>query len=214
MPPHHEQKRMSKRKTDIINICVKKMEDEWFGVASDEQHVFGTSFGSSEEHVLQDLLCVIPFNAPFQVVSTPSALAERTLVTLKNIYDGKDVSDVYSVLAVDHLSAFSRKVLEATFSIPAGYVTSYGSLAKATGGSPRAVGHVMATNPFAPIVPCHRVVASDFTLGGYGGGLDVKLDLLAREKKEHKSERQILIDGKPLKIFPVEFVLSNLEKKK
>ena len=190
------------------------MENEWFGVASDEQKVFGTSFGSSGKQVLQDLLGVIPFDVPFQTESTPSLMAEKTFTILKNIYDGKDAACAYSVLAVDHLSAFKRKVLAATFRIPTGYVTSYGSLARVIGGSPRAVGHVMATNPFAPIVPCHRVVASDLTLGGYGGGVDVKFDFLAREKREHNSTRDILIEGKPLEIFPVESVLIKLGKNK
>ncbi len=71
--------------------------------------------------------------------------------------------------------------------IPLGYVTSYGAIAKAVGGSPRAVGNVMASNPFAPIVPCHRVVKSDLTLGGYGGGLKVKVELLSREKRGFSS---------------------------
>ena len=80
--------------------------------------------------------------------------------------------------------SYTQKVLKATAQIPLGYVTSYGSIAKAVGGGPRAVGNVMASNPFAPIVPCHRVVKSDFTLGGYGGGLKVKFELLVAEKKE------------------------------
>jgi O-6-methylguanine DNA methyltransferase len=96
--------------------------------------------------------------------------------------------------------------------IPVGYVASYGSIAKAAGGSPRAVGNVMAANPFVPIVPCHRVVSSDFTLGGYGGGLDVKLDFLVREKRGHQSPKEISVGDRKLTVSPVEFVLRKLKK--
>jgi O-6-methylguanine DNA methyltransferase len=103
-------------------------------------------------------------------------------------------------------------VLEVTSLVPVGYVTSYGSIAKAAGGSPRAVGNVMAANSFAPIVPCHRVVSSDFTLGGYGGGLDVKLEFLVREKRGYQSPREIPVNDRKLTVFPVEFVLRNFKK--
>jgi len=96
--------------------------------------------------------------------------------------------------------------------IPVGYATSYGSISKAAGGSPRAVGNVMAANPFAPIVPCHRVVSSDFTLGGYGGGLTAKLEFLIREKRGYTSAREIAVGDKKLQIFPVERVLRKLGK--
>jgi hypothetical protein len=72
----------------------------------------------------------------------------------------------------------------------------------------------MAANPFAPIVPCHRVVRSDFTLGGYGGGIDVKLAILKREKRGHRVEQKISVGGKQMSVFPVEFVLKQLKRKK
>ena len=81
------------------------------------------------------------------------------------------------------LSGFRRAVLEETMRIPAGETRSYGWLARKV-GSPRAgraVGRVMATNPLPIVVPCHRVVGSDGSLHGYGGGLDVKESLLRLE---------------------------------
>src|SRR3989304_5460997 len=109
-------------------------------------------------------------------------------------------------------SAFAEEVLAAASLIPMGYVTSYGAIAKAAGGSPRAVGNVMACNPFAPIVPCHRVVGSDFGLGGYGGGFRVKREFLVREKRGRQSSLEIPVGGKYLRVFPVEFVLEKLKK--
>jgi len=92
-------------------------------------------------------------------------------------------------------------------------VASYGSVARAAGGGPRAVGRVMASNPFPLVVPCHRVVCSDFTLGGYGGGYDnaaVKLGILRRESRGYGSEREISVGGGKLLVFPVERVLKRV----
>jgi O-6-methylguanine DNA methyltransferase len=195
----------------VIGLYTKSVGGVWFGVACDEQRVFGTSFAVSEEVALKCLLYGMPFNVPFQVFSKPSALAEDATASVKNVYDGKGVSQVFP-LATEHLSAYTQRVLEVTFSIPVGYVASYGSVAEAAGGSPRAVGNVMAANPFAPIVPCHRVVSSDFTLGGYGGGLQLKLEILTREKRGFQSPREVPVGDRKLQVFPVEFVLRKLGK--
>ena len=53
--------------------------------------------------------------------------------------------------------------------IPLGRVSTYGNLADFLGSSPRAVGNALRRNPYFPIVPCHRVVASSFQLGGFHG---------------------------------------------
>ncbi|AAL63882.1 MGMT family protein [Pyrobaculum aerophilum] len=65
--------------------------------------------------------------------------------------------------------------------IPRGYVTTYKLYAEVLGTSPRHVGWLMARNPLPVILPCHRVVKSDFSLGGYTGGVEVKKKLLAYE---------------------------------
>lgn len=66
--------------------------------------------------------------------------------------------------------------------IPPGRVTTYGSIARVLGTSPRAVGRILASNDRAPAVPCHRVVMSGGSLGGYSfGGARVKRGLLELE---------------------------------
>jgi methylated-DNA-[protein]-cysteine S-methyltransferase len=195
----------------MIDICIRNLEEVWFGVACDEKEIFATTFTSSEKRALKDLLGNIPFGVHFQRPEKISAFAQRAIVALKDIYNGKDVSENFS-LATKHLSNYMRKVIKVTRLIPLGYVTSYGEIAKVAGGSPRAVGRIMASHPFAPIVPCHRVVASDFTLGGYGGGLDMKLAFLSREKRGYASKQEILVNSKKLELFPVEFVLRKTGK--
>lgn len=81
------------------------------------------------------------------------------------------------------VAGFRRKVMEETMRIPAGETRSYGWLAARVGHprAARAVGRVMATNPLPLVVPCHRVVGSDGSLHGYGGGLPMKEALLRGE---------------------------------
>jgi methylated-DNA-[protein]-cysteine S-methyltransferase len=80
---------------------------------------------------------------------------------------------------------FDRKVWAALCDIPFGTTTSYGAVAKAIGHptAARAVGAAHGANPIALIVPCHRVIGSDGTLTGYGGGLPLKRKLLEHEAR-------------------------------
>jgi methylated-DNA-[protein]-cysteine S-methyltransferase len=80
-------------------------------------------------------------------------------------------------------SAFMKRVYKVTQKIPYGQVRHYGWIADQMKEpySARAVGRAMALNPVPIIIPCHRVVASDGTLGGFGGGLSLKRWLLAHE---------------------------------
>ncbi|WP_411085663.1 methylated-DNA--[protein]-cysteine S-methyltransferase [Streptomyces sp. 061-3] len=81
-------------------------------------------------------------------------------------------------------SGFNRQVLrELAAGVPYGTVVGYGDLARRVGqpGAAQAVGAAMGSNPLPVVVPCHRVVESDGGLGGFGGGLETKRQLLALE---------------------------------
>jgi len=86
-------------------------------------------------------------------------------------------------------TAFQRQVWEHLRAIPYGQTVSYGEVAKALGkpGAVRAVGRACATNPVALVIPCHRVVREDKTLGGYRWGLDRKKKLLDYERRAQKA---------------------------
>jgi methylated-DNA-[protein]-cysteine S-methyltransferase len=78
---------------------------------------------------------------------------------------------------------FQRRCWRALLAIPYGETRTYAQIARAVGRPRgfRAVGMANHDNPIAIVVPCHRVIASDGTLGGYGGGLEVKRRLLELE---------------------------------
>ena len=82
-------------------------------------------------------------------------------------------------------TAFQRSVWTRLRKIPAGKTTTYGALATRLGkpSAMRAVGLANGANPIAIVVPCHRVVGSDGSLTGYGGGLERKRWLLDHERK-------------------------------
>jgi AraC family transcriptional regulator of adaptative response/methylated-DNA-[protein]-cysteine methyltransferase len=83
-------------------------------------------------------------------------------------------------------TAFQERVWQALRKIPAGTTRSYGEIARSIGepGASRAVAQACGANPIAVAIPCHRVVASDGSLGGYHFGTKRKKALLAREAAE------------------------------
>jgi methylated-DNA-[protein]-cysteine S-methyltransferase len=83
----------------------------------------------------------------------------------------------------DSVSGFQREVYDRLLEIPYGTVVSYGRVARDIGkpDMARAVGQAVGSNPIPIVVPCHRVVASDGSLTGFGGGLPAKVALLKLE---------------------------------
>lgn len=86
-------------------------------------------------------------------------------------------------LDLDTATDFQREVYAELLKVPHGRVTTYGQLAEAIGRAEgaRAVGQAVGANPIPVVIPCHRVVAADGRLGGFSGGLGVKVALLAVE---------------------------------
>jgi methylated-DNA-[protein]-cysteine S-methyltransferase len=80
-------------------------------------------------------------------------------------------------------SVFTRKVLEATAAIPYGETVSYGEIARAIDmpGATQAVGNALGANPVPIVIPCHRVIRSDGSMGWFTGGPHIKRALLQLE---------------------------------
>src|SRR5688572_9803157 len=116
--------------------------------------------------------------------SPPPAVA-RAIAEIGALLVGKP-SDLRSIeLDMRALPAFHQRVYEAARAIPPGTTLSYGQLALQLGapGSARAVGQALGRNPYAIIVPCHRVLAANGRVGGFSanGGITTKLRLLTCE---------------------------------
>jgi methylated-DNA-[protein]-cysteine S-methyltransferase len=87
---------------------------------------------------------------------------------LQDYFDGKRLS--FDLPLAPEGSAFQKRVWAALCAIPPGETRSYADIARAIGSAPRAVGGANGANPIPIIIPCHRVVAADGSLGGYSGG--------------------------------------------
>ncbi|UCD21038.1 MAG: MGMT family protein [archaeon] len=81
------------------------------------------------------------------------------------------------------VTEFQKRVYSIVKRIPRGKVMTYGQIAKKLKTSPRAVGQALKRNPFAPKIPCHRVIMSEGSLGGYNGKMNSKKkrELLRKE---------------------------------
>jgi len=114
------------------------------------------------------------------------------IARIASLIDGSndDLRDLELDLSV--VSAFERQVYALARDIGPGQTSTYGEIARALGdlNESRAVGVALGRNPFAPIVPCHRVVAAGQKLGGFSatGGRALKLKLLANESRWAKGD--------------------------
>jgi methylated-DNA-[protein]-cysteine S-methyltransferase len=114
----------------------------------------------------------------------PAAARGEIARLLETFLGGTEVDFSTADLDLEGMKGFVRRTLTACREIPRGRVITYGGLAAALGapGAARAVGNAMASNPFALIIPCHRVIRSGGVLGGFGGGGPaMKRRLLERE---------------------------------
>lgn len=138
-------------------------------------------------------LCIVQMQLPrFDggIAAPPAGAAMRSCAAIDDLiallgryFAGEAVILPLDLVALEETSLFQQRVLRAEYAIPRGRVSSYGLVAAHLGvpGAARAVGHALATNPFPILIPCHRAVRSDGSLGGYQGGLAMKRALLEME---------------------------------
>ena len=125
-----------------------------------------------------------------EVSSTPNPILDSAVAQVEEFLDGRRLAFDLPLDLADR-PAWDRTVFAAIQEIPWGEVTSYGRLARRIdkAGAARAVGGAVGRCPIGLIIPCHRVIAGDGSLGGYGGDwfgsrqrhLELKSELLARE---------------------------------
>jgi methylated-DNA-[protein]-cysteine S-methyltransferase len=119
---------------------------------------------------------------------------DEICLQIRDFLSGKAVDFTLEDLDFGIVKGFARRVLQQGGKIPRGLVTTYGGLAASLGvpGGARAVGNALAGNPFSLVIPCHRVIRSDGSLGGFGGGLTMKRALLEMEGVRFDSRGRVL----------------------
>jgi O-6-methylguanine DNA methyltransferase len=202
----------------MVVLHAREVAGRWFGVACAGEGLVATAVSSTRARTLEDLRRALPGGVEGQVADEgASDFAERTFALLVDLEAGREEHKALS-LASDVVGEPLAGVLKVAAAIPMGYVTSYGNIAEASGAPARDVGKVMATNPLYPIVPCHRVVGADLALVGYFGSkrpdaLRAKLDRLSKEARGFKTEQEIVVEGRPLRVYPVEWAIARARKR-
>ncbi len=115
--------------------------------------------------------------------SAPRGVLAETVKQLREYFAGRRTQ--FDLPLALEGTAFQRSVWRCLSEIPYGETISYGELARRVGNpkAARAVGSANGKNPIAIVIPCHRVIAGDGTLGGFGGGLPTKTKLLELERR-------------------------------
>jgi AraC family transcriptional regulator of adaptative response/methylated-DNA-[protein]-cysteine methyltransferase len=147
-------------------------------IATTERGVCAVKMGDSDPDLESDLREEFP---AAQIERDDSGLRD----TVQKVLAHLDRNEPRVDLPLDIRStAFQRQVWEKLREIPYGETVSYADVARALGnpGAVRAVGRACATNPVALVIPCHRVVREDKSLGGYRWGLERKKKLLEKER--------------------------------
>ena len=174
-----------------IRIAIATLPGPWgpYHVAATERGVVAAEWDSSREAFEAGLERRL--DGRLVEDEEASAVLERLLPRIEAVVAGEPVVGGAVPLDLADRPVFDRRVLLAVRDVPWGRTASYGEIARRV-GSPRAgraVGGAVRRNPISLLVPCHRIIASDGTLGGYGGddpsaradALDRKRALLLRE---------------------------------
>jgi methylated-DNA-[protein]-cysteine S-methyltransferase len=128
--------------------------------------------------------------------SRPRSCSEIDEMTnqIEAFLNGSDIRFPLDGVRLDLCSEFQQRVLRAEHGIARGHVSTYQLIAKFIGrpSASRAVGTALANNPFPMIIPCHRAIRSDRSLGGYQGGIAMKRALLEMEGIEFDNTGRVI----------------------
>ena len=129
------------------------------------------------------------------------ALLEQAVSALEAFLDGESALLESVPLDLGDRGEWDRNVLAGVRALRWGEVASYGGIARAVGrhGAARAVGGAVGRNPIGLAIPCHRVIAGDGTIGGYGGDWFGSRDELLAIKRELLPREGVVLPARPLR---------------
>ena len=152
------------------------------GIAWGERGIVGVQLPESREAETRARLLR---HHPHAIEASPPPDIQRALDRIVALLAGEAADLSVAVLDTHRVPPFHRRVYEVARTIPPGATLSYGEIAKqmGAGGSARAVGQALGRNPFAIVVPCHRVLSASGKIGGFSanGGIATKLRMLSIE---------------------------------
>ena len=192
-----------------VSLWLRREGAAWFGVAERGGRLVATSVDQSRAEAARILSRSLPPGCEGVAAEGYSAYADAMARTLAAIEAGDESAKSFEIDR-ELIPEPAASVFRLVASIPPGYAASYGRVAAAAGTIAREVGRLMAGNPLYPLVPCHRVVGSDYSLVGYrgatsGADLDDKLARLLAEARGFESELAL---GDGFAAFPVERVIA------
>ena len=159
------------------------------GIAWGPRGIVGVQLPEAEEEATRSHMAR---RYPQTSESEPPLDVQRAMAAIRALLDGEplDLADIQ--LDFDGISDFHQRVYAIARRIPPGRTRTYGDIAEELGdkGLARAVGQALGLNPFAPVVPCHRVLAAGGKWGGFSapGGTASKLRMLAIEGARPESD--------------------------
>jgi O-6-methylguanine DNA methyltransferase len=200
----------------VVVLHARAVGGKWLGIAYSGEGLVATAVSSTRARTLADLRRAVPEGIEHRVDDEDrSDFVDKSIAMLVELEDGHEEHKAFSL--AECVGEPLAGVLRVAAAIPLGYVTSYGNIAKTSGAEARDVGKVMASNPLYPIVPCHRVVGADLSLVGYFGSkgpeaLRAKLDRLSKEARGFQAEHDVLVEGRPLRVYPVEWAIAHARR--
>jgi methylated-DNA-[protein]-cysteine S-methyltransferase len=167
--------------TFIMNYTIFKTKLGWIGILASPAGLLAVTLPQSTRQQALDSL-----GSQVKQCVKSSEFFNNLTKRFQDYYSGK-ITTFPDKLDFSHATVFQRQVWTAARLIPHGETRSYGWVAGQIRKpqAARAVGHALSKNPFLIIVPCHRVIAGDGTLGGFGGGLEMKKTLLELERTKN-----------------------------
>ena len=153
----------------IPSFCYKSPVG-WIDIIAEENRILRVSFSE-----------VAPLSEPTVPPTLP--VLTRTIKLLDLYFAGGPINFIELSVQLAHATDFQQQVWNTIRQIPYGEVRTYQWIADRIERpkSVRAIGNAVGANPASILIPCHRVIKSDGTLGGYGGGIDRKRQLLTLE---------------------------------
>ncbi len=160
-----------------IEYCTARCSLGWLMIGRTERGICSLTLGDDPDELLEDLRSEFPEAELAPADDSMSELCERLVAVADQGEDARDLP--LEVLATD----FQWRVWRAMREIPPGETRSYSQLAEMAGHpkATRAVGTACARNPVSLLIPCHRVVRADGSIGNYAWGIERKARLLQAE---------------------------------